>query len=100
MTIHFEYDEVKASERLEDLTSKKLDKLADKYDFLVRADVFFRKEHTSSTDTGKICNIRLSLPGPRLFAESTNGSYEASIAESVEDLEQQLRKRKGKMQSH
>ncbi len=100
MTIHFEYDEVKASERLEDLTSKKLDKLADKYDFLVKADVFFRKENTSSPDTGKICNIRLSLPGPRLFAESTNGSYEASIAESVEDLEQQLRKRKGKMQSH
>lgn len=100
MTIHFEYDDVKASERLEDLTSKKLNKLLDKYDFLVKADVFFKKENTSSHDTGRICNIRLSLPGPLLFAEATNSSFEASIAESVDDLEQQLRKRKGKMQSH
>ncbi|MCG2461299.1 ribosome-associated translation inhibitor RaiA [Flavobacteriaceae bacterium F89] len=100
MTIHFEYDDVKASERLEDMVTKRLNKLLDKFDFLVKADVFFRRENTSSPDTGRICNIRLSLPGPLLFAEASNGSFEASIAESIDDLERQLRKRKGKMQSH
>ena len=97
MNINFEYDEVRASDRLEEFAQKKLDKLEDKYDFIVRADVFFKKENTPESSTGKICNIRLSLPGPRLFAEASHKSYEASIAESVEDLERQLRKRKEKM---
>lgn len=97
MNINFEYDEVKASDRLEELARKKLERLEDKYDFIVRADVFFKTENTTEPDTGKICNMRLSLPGPRLFAEATHGSYEASIAEAVDDLERQLRKRKEKM---
>jgi len=47
-----------------------------------------------------ICNIRLSAPGPRLFAQSSKGSFEASIADSVDDLQRQLEKRKAKMKTH
>lgn len=97
MNINFEYDDVKASERLEIFTGKKLQKLFDKYDNIIRADVFFKKENTSSPDTGMICNIRLSIPGPRLFAESSKANFEAAIAESVDDLERKLRKRKDKL---
>lgn len=97
MNINFEYDNVKASERLEIMVGKKLEKLEDKYDFIIRADVFFKTENTSEQETGKICNIRLSIPGPRLFAEGSHASYEASIADSIGDLERQLRKRKEKM---
>ncbi len=100
MDINFEYHDVKASERLELLASERINKLLDKYDFIVRADVFFKTENTSVQEKGKICNIRLSVPGPRLFSESNHGSFEASIAESVDDLEIQLKKRKGKMKSH
>ena len=100
MNINFEYDDVKASARLEELATKKLEKLEDKYDFIVRADVFFKKENTSSPDTGLICNIRLSAPGPRLFAESNNAKFEVAIAASEEELERQLEKRKGKMKTH
>lgn len=97
MNINFEYDHVKASDRLEIMVGKKLEKLEDKYDFIIRADVFFKTENTSEQDTGKICGIRLSIPGPRLFAETSSASYEAAIAASIEDLERQLRKRKAKM---
>ncbi|MCM4163227.1 MULTISPECIES: ribosome hibernation-promoting factor, HPF/YfiA family [unclassified Arenibacter] len=100
MNINFEYDDVKASARLEELVTKKLEKLEDKYDFIVRADVFFKKENTSTPNTGLICNIRLSAPGPRLFAESNNAKFEMAIAASVEELERQLEKRKGKMKTH
>ncbi|MFS4415165.1 ribosome hibernation-promoting factor, HPF/YfiA family [Maribacter sp. 2307ULW6-5] len=97
MNINFEYHDVKASNRLEIMAAQKLEKLVDKFDFIVRADVFFKKENTSSPDTGMICNIRLSTPGPRLFAEASHSSFEASIAESVDDLKRQLEKRKAKM---
>jgi putative sigma-54 modulation protein len=82
------------------MVTKKLEKLEDKYDFIVRADVFFKKENTSTPNTGLICNIRLSAPGPRLFAESNNAKFEMAIAASVEELERQLEKRKGKMKTH
>lgn len=100
MNINFEYDDVKASNRLEIMAAQKLEKLLDKFDFIVRCDVFFKTENTSTPDTGMVCNIRLSAPGPRLFAQSSTGSFEASIASSVEDLQRQLEKRKAKMQSH
>lgn len=100
MNINFEYHAVKASDRLEILAAKKLDKLLNKFDFVVRADVFLKKENTSQPDTGMICGIRLSTPGPRLFAESSNGSFEASIVESVDELERQLDRRKAKMKTY
>ena len=100
MNITYQYDEVTASTRLEDFTAKKLNKLIDRYDFIVRADVFFRSEKTSSPETGKICNIRLSVPGPRLFAEASHGEFSQSVAEVVDELERQLRKKKEKMKSH
>jgi putative sigma-54 modulation protein len=100
MNINFEYHGVKASNRLEIMAAKRLEKLLDKYDFIVRADVFFKTENTSSPDTGMICNIRLSSPGPRLFAEASHSNFEQSIAEATDDLKRQLEKRKAKMKSH
>ncbi len=99
MNVNFEYDDVKASNRLEIMAAKKLEKLLDKFDFIVRADVFFKKENTSSPNTGMVCNIRLSMPGPRMFAESSLDSFEASIANSVDELHRQLQRRKAKMKS-
>jgi len=96
MEFIYEYHDVAASKRLENLVEEKLNKLVAKYNMVIRADVFFKEENTSSDETGKICNIRLSLPGPRLFAEASHDNYESSILESVKDLERQLKKRKEK----
>ncbi|MBM1107200.1 HPF/RaiA family ribosome-associated protein [Aurantibacter crassamenti] len=100
MNIIFEYHNVTASARLEEFTTKHINKLFDKYDFIVRADVFFKTENVSEENKGKICNIRLSAPGPRLFSESSTGSFEASAKESIGELERQLSKRKDKLRSH
>ncbi|NND61989.1 MAG: ribosome-associated translation inhibitor RaiA [Flavobacteriaceae bacterium] len=100
MNINFEYDHVKASERLEELTTKKLDKLESHYDFIVAADVYFKTENTTEVDTGMICGIRLNIKGSTLFAESSNGSFEASIHEVTDELNRQLRKKKDMMKSY
>ncbi len=97
MQVIFEYHDVATSKRLEDMAKKKLEQLGVKYDMVIRADVFFKEENTTSDETGKICNIRLSLPGPRLFAEASHDNFEDSISESINELERQLRKRKEKM---
>lgn len=100
MDVIFEYHNVDASERLEEFTKEKLNKLYNKFQMIVRADVFFKTENTSSDATGMICNIRLSVPGPRLFAEASHDNFMSSITESISDLEKQLTKKKGKLMSY
>ncbi len=96
MQIIYEYHDVSASDRLEEMAAKKLNQLQEKFDFVHRADVFFKTENRTD-DQEMQCDIRLSLPGPRLFASSQATDFERAILETVKDLEDQLRKVKEKM---
>lgn len=100
MNINFEYHNVTASDRLEIYASQKLDKLFNRYDFVVNADVYFESQNTSTVDKGKICKVRLGTPGQTIFTEASNGSFEASVNEAAKELETQLRKRKDKFARH
>ena len=100
MNTNFEYHDITASERLEEFTENKLETLFNRYEFITRADIFFKKENTSSDETGMKCGIRLSAPGPRLFAESSHDTFEQSVTETVNELKRQLEKRKAKMKSY
>ncbi len=100
MNVNFEYHEVAASPRLEAFVSEKLNKLENKYDTIVGADVYFKKENSSNPELGKICSVRLSVPGPTIFAESSTASFEASVAKVMTELRAQLQKRKEKLKAH
>ncbi len=100
MEIIFEYHDVHASTELEKYAKEQLQKLADKYQFVHRADVFFKLENTSSDETGKIAGLRVSLPGPRIFAEHSSADFHGSFKTAVGEVEKQLRKKKEKMQEH
>lgn len=99
MTVNFQYVGVDVSETLSKFTEEKLEKLANKFEFLISATVYFKideKDH----DMGKICNIELSLPGPRLYATSNTHNFEVSVRETISDLERQLKKRKQIFKTH
>lgn len=100
MNINFEYHNVSASPRLEAMTTEKLNKLENKYDFIINADVYLKKENTSSPEKGMICEIRLDVPGPTIFTEESTGSFEASIAKVIKELGTQLQKKKEKLKSY
>ena len=95
--IQFVNSETKAS--AEQVVQRKLDKLENKYDWIISADVMFREEKSTS-GKGKACAIEISLPGPKIHASSNEDSFEAAAAESVKDIEKQLKKRKAEMQNH
>ena len=100
MDINFNYVHVSASERLEDFTTKRLNKLKDRYSWIVRAEVFIKKENTSSHDTGMICEIKISAPGQNIFTSSSEKTFEAAISKSIDELKRQLQKKKEKMSTH
>lgn len=84
---------------VEELLMKKLNKLFKRYDWIQRANVFYKIEK-GSVGKGKICEIRLSVPGPRIFASSDEESFEKATDETIKDLERQLKTRKGDMYPH
>jgi len=100
MKVIFEYHDVTSSDRLENYTKEKLERIFNRFEFVIRADVFFKTENTSNDETGKKAGIRLSAPGPRLFAESTNDNFEESVSNVVDELLKQLEKRKDKMKTY
>lgn len=100
MTVNYEYDSVTASAELETYVKQKLNKLFNKYEFIVRADVFFKTENSSDRNSKMKTSIRLSAPGPRLFAENTTNSFHKSASEVITALDRQLDKRKSVMQTH
>ena len=93
MEYRIQFVRIEASETAEQLAIEKLDKLGSKYNDIISAQVFF-KEEKGSNGKGKICDIRLSLPGPQIFASSDEDSLEAAVAETISDLDRQLAKRK------
>ncbi len=96
MTIHMQYVQMPESESLSRIVTRNLQKLSHKYDFVIRADVFF-KLGQGNDGKDKICEIQLSAPGPRIFAKSAETNFEKAASETVSDLERQLRKRKEKL---
>ncbi len=95
----FEFVNIDKSDNLESFTQKKLDKIENKYDWVVRANVYFKRDENQKPN-GYITEIRISAPGPEIFAQSNEDSFEASIAQTTNDIERQLSKRKAKMSTH
>ncbi|WP_339756089.1 HPF/RaiA family ribosome-associated protein [uncultured Winogradskyella sp.] len=93
MTVNFQYVNTDVSETLSAFTEDKLEKLANKFEFIISAQVYF-KHDDNDHNAGKICNIEISLPGPRIFATSNKHTYEVSVNETIKDLMRQLKKRK------
>jgi ribosomal subunit interface protein len=99
MEITTQFVQTEPNDTADELVFEKLETLATHYDWLIRAQVFF-KDEKSSDGKGKICDIILSCPGPQVFASSDEESFEMSVAETIRDLEVQLRKRKSEMKPY
>lgn len=99
MTVNIRYVNMDASEALSAYTEKKLEPLSKKYEFLITCDVAFKLDNNQK-EQGHVCNMELSLPGPRIFASSNEKNFEMAVKETISDLERQLDKRKHQFTTH
>ncbi|MFT6215982.1 MAG: putative sigma-54 modulation protein [Roseivirga sp.] len=88
-SVHFDADT-----KLIDFIQKKLDKLDTFYDRTVNAEVILRVNNQGIEN--KTVEIKLNVPGDQLFAEKTNGSFEAATDHCTEALRRQIKKHKEK----
>lgn len=90
-SIHFDADD-----KLIDFINRKLDKLETFDDKIIAADVYLKLDsHQQIKD--KIVEIKINVPGTRLFSSETTKSFEESADLAVENLRRQIRKRKTKL---
>ena len=73
----------------------KLQKLGKFSDKIIRADVFL-KIGDSVKPNDKIMEVRLHVPGPDIFAESSSDTFERTASEIGDKLKVQILKRKEK----
>jgi len=99
MTINVQYVKMLNSESMTEIVSKKLNKLGDKYEWIINANVAFKLEKDPA-GKGNICEIDLSLPGPKIFASSKEKNFELAAKNTVMDLSKQLKKRKATFNQH
>ncbi|MCM4161565.1 ribosome-associated translation inhibitor RaiA [Antarcticibacterium flavum] len=99
MTINIQFVKMPTSETMSQFVSQKLEKLADKYEWIINADVYFKLENDPAGN-GKICEIELSMPGPRIFASSREENFELAAKKTTFELDKQLQKRKAVMMAH
>lgn len=99
MTINIQFVDMATSETMEQYVTGKLQKLQNKYDWVINANVNFENLHDPK-GKGKVCKMELSLPGPRIFATSDEKNYELAVKETIKDLETQLKKRKEVFKTH
>ena len=92
-SIHFDADA-----KLINFIQKKLDKLETFYDRAIDAEVILRLNNEGVEN--KTVEIKLNIPGDQLFAEKSNGSFEAATDHCTEALRRQIRKHKDKMMAH
>lgn len=99
MKTNIQFVNMARSETMENYTIKKLNKISKRYEWVINANVYFKKENDPK-GKGKICEIELSLNGPRIFASSNEKNYELAVKETLKDIEKKLKKRKGEMKPY
>jgi putative sigma-54 modulation protein len=90
---------VTLTKAIEDHIEKRIDKLEhiDRYGITVR--VCLEHDVTKAPERAFTCSMRLSEPGPDLFAEDSEADLYAAIDLVTKKIEQQIRKRQSKFKA-
>ena len=91
-SIHFDADR-----KLIDFIQQRVDKLETFYNRLVEGEVFLRINNEGFDN--KTVEIKLSVPGKKLFAKEQARSFEAAAELAIEALKNQLKKFKTQIKS-
>lgn len=90
-SLHFQ-----ANAQLKEYVQEKLNKLSHLNDQIISGDVCLKLENSKKLEN-KLCEIRLTMPGKDLFAKRQCKTFEEATNETVDALQQQIKKRKTKI---
>ena len=87
----------KATEKLREFTTNKVNKLDTFSDILQSADVFFKLINTTDEEN-KEAEISIETQGKELFSKKAAKSFEEAVDLAIDALRNQIEKMKGKQE--
>lgn len=90
---------VRLSRAIEDHIISRINKLEHLDRFATAARVTLEHDKTKAPERQFSCSMRISLPGPDLFAEDVESDLYAAIDVVAKKIEQQIRKRHNKFKA-
>ena len=90
---------VTLTKAIEDHILTRIDKFEHFDRFAINARVTLEHDHTKVPERQFTCSMRLSVPGPDLFAEDSESDLYAAIDLVAKKIEQQIRKRQSKFKA-
>jgi putative sigma-54 modulation protein len=88
--------DVTLTKAIEDHIIGRINKLEHLHRYAINARVILEHDQTKAPERQFCCSIRLSMPGPDLFAEDVESDLYAAIDLVSKKIEQQIRKRHNK----
>ncbi|MGN6618861.1 MAG: HPF/RaiA family ribosome-associated protein [Ilyomonas sp.] len=88
-TVHFDADV-----KLVDHVSKKLKKLENFHDRIVKVDVYLKLDNLVHTIKDKIAEIRVQIPRHSFFVKATSKSFEESFDCALDSIITQIKRKK------
>lgn len=95
MNIIIKSVDFKTGKTLEAFVKNKVSKLFRQCGNIIRANVILRKGESKNPEN-KLCEIRLVVPGYDHFVKKSTGEYYKSVSQSVDVLQEILRRNKTK----
>lgn len=96
MIVHVQALHFDADKKLIEYVTKKLEKLIQYHDRIIKVDVFLVLDNVVHTIKDKVAEIRVHVPRSEFFVKCTSKSFESSFDEALAALVQQIKKKKEK----
>jgi putative sigma-54 modulation protein len=96
MIVHVQSVHFDADRKLVEYVTKKLEKLQQYHDRIIKVDVFLVLDNVVHTIKDKIAEIRVHVPKADFFVKSTSKSFEASFDDALDAVINQIKRKKEK----
>ena len=96
MNVHIQALHFDADSRLVEYINKKLEKLTQFHDRIIKVDVFLKLDNVVHNIKDKIAEIRVHVPRADFFVKASSKSFEASFDEAMDALINQIKRKKEK----
>ena len=96
MTVNIQTVRFDADSKLIDHVSKKLQKLGNYHDRIVKVDVFLKLDNVVHQIKDKVAEIRVKVPRHEFFVKQTSKSFEESFDNAMDSITIQIKRLKEK----
>ncbi len=96
MTVNIQTVRFDADSKLIDHVQKKLQKLGNYHDRIVKIEVYLKLDNVVHQIKDKIAEIRIKVPRHEFFVKQTSKSFEESFDNAVESITTQIKRLKEK----